>query len=280
MLLDKLYKIEIRGNLLCIIQSYLESRSQYVCYKLQYQVINLSSGHYFFMVFMNDFSNVSKLFHTILFADDTSVFLEGTEYLKLIETVNYELSKVTIWLNANKLTININKTHYMLFHRSKIKHTRYDILMPGKTLQYVPTTTFLGVISDNKLKWNDHIIYINNEISTLIGITCKMRQYLDCTTLKNLYCTFAFPYIIYCCEIWGDTECSYPDPLIKLQMKCVRAITFSNYLAPSTPIFKNLNTLKFEELVVQRISLMMFKFCMDGVPKPISDLFIVNRFFP
>ena len=54
-------------------------------------------------------------------------------------------------------------------------------------------------------------------------------------------------------------------------------ITLLNYLAPSTPIFKNI--LKFEKLGVQRISLMMFKLNIGEVPKPISDLFIVNRFF-
>ena len=48
---------------------------------------------------MNDFSNASKIFYTILLADDKSVFLEGTEDSKLIETVNYELNKVTLWLN-------------------------------------------------------------------------------------------------------------------------------------------------------------------------------------
>ena len=53
--------------------------------------------------------------------------------------------------------------------------------MQGKTVQYVSTTTFLGVIIDNKLKWNDHIIYIKNIISKSIGIICKMRQYLDRT---------------------------------------------------------------------------------------------------
>ena len=42
---------------------------------------------------------------------------------------------------------------------------------------------------------------------------------------------------------------------------------------------QNLNILKFEKLVIQRISLMMFKFNIGEVPKPISDLFMVNRFF-
>ena len=68
-------------------------------------------------------------FFTILLADNTSVFLEETENSKLIETVNYELNKVTLWLNANNFTINVNKTHYLLFHRSRIQHTRYDKIM-------------------------------------------------------------------------------------------------------------------------------------------------------
>ena len=62
-----------------------------------------------FILFMNDFSNASKLFFTILFADDTSVFLEGKEYTNLVGILNEELNKVTIWLNANKLMINIKK---------------------------------------------------------------------------------------------------------------------------------------------------------------------------
>ena len=50
-------------------------------------------------------------------------------------------------------------------------------------------------------------------------------------------------------------------------------------MALSTPIFKNLNILKFEKLVVQRIILMMFKFNIGKVPKAISDIFTVNWFF-
>ena len=58
---------------------------------------------------MNDFSRSSTLLFSILFAD-TSVFLEGTEYSKLIKTLNNELENVTKWLNANGLTVNMKKT--------------------------------------------------------------------------------------------------------------------------------------------------------------------------
>ena len=137
-LLDKLYKIGIRGNLYCLLQSYLSSRTQYVVYNecnsstqsIEYGVPQGSIlGPLLFILFMNDFSKASKLFFTILSADDTSVFLEGKEYTKLVEILNEELNKITIWLNANKLMINVKKPHYMVFHRAKIKTLGTDVIM-------------------------------------------------------------------------------------------------------------------------------------------------------
>ena len=65
--------------------------------------------------------------------------------------------------------------------------------------------------------------------------------------------TFVFPYLIYGVEIWGSASLNRINPLKKIQKKCVRTITFSEYLAPSEPIFQSLNVLNFEKLVVQRI---------------------------
>ena len=56
-----------------------------------------------------------------LFADDTSVVIEGTNYDKIIDIVYKELELKNIWLRANKLTVNIKKTHYVMFHRTRIK---------------------------------------------------------------------------------------------------------------------------------------------------------------
>ena len=55
---------------------------------------------------MNDFSKSSQLLFSILFADDTTVLLEGKEYERLIMALNNELHKVSTWLDANKLSIN------------------------------------------------------------------------------------------------------------------------------------------------------------------------------
>ena len=154
-LLDKFYKIGIRGNLYCLLQSYLSSKTQYVVYNecnsstqsIEYDVPQGSIlGPLLFILFMSDFSKASKLFFTILFADDTSVLLEGNEYTKLVEILNDEINKITIWLNANKLMINVKKTHYMVFHRAKIKTLGTDVIMQNTSIQCVKSTKFLGVI--------------------------------------------------------------------------------------------------------------------------------------
>ena len=149
--------------------------------------------------------------------------------------------------------------------------------MQRNVVECVTKTKFLGVIIDNKLKWNDHITYVKSKISKTIGLFYKMRQYLGRKALVNLYYILVFPYFIYCNEIWGNASSVHLDPIIKIQKRCVRIITYSDYLSSSEPIFQTLNILNFRKLVVQRISLLMFKIYKSDVPKPINILFRKNN---
>ena len=62
----------------------------------------------------------------VLFADDTNVFLSEKDMNTLIDTIQLEFKKLYDWLLANKLTLNIVKTHFMIFHRARQKkHDQY-----------------------------------------------------------------------------------------------------------------------------------------------------------
>ena len=73
--------------------------------------------------------------------------------------------------------INVKTTHYMVFHRAKIKTLGTDVIMQYTSIQCVKSTQFLGGIIDNKLKWNDHIIYVKNKILKSLCILYKIRRY-------------------------------------------------------------------------------------------------------
>ena len=70
--------------------------------------------------------------------------------------------------------INVKKEHYMVFQRAKIKILRTDVIMQNTSIRCVKSTKFLGVIIDNKLRWNDHITYVKKKSKSL-GILYKIR---------------------------------------------------------------------------------------------------------
>ena len=96
------------------------------------------------------------------------------------QILNTELEKVNMWLKANKLTINIKKTHYMMFHRTRIKHnTNIKIVIDNNIVDHINNTKFLGVIIDSKLNWAAHILDIKSKILKYIGILLKLRIFLQ-----------------------------------------------------------------------------------------------------
>ena len=116
--------------------------------------------------------------------------------------------------------------------------------------------------------------YIKNKVSRAIGIIYKARKYANKQTVKQMYYTFAFPYLIYCCEIWGNTSHTYLDPLIKCPKKIIRIMTFSQCDAHSKPLFMKLHILHLHKLIIHRIALMMYKHSVQLLPVPVSNLFI------
>ena len=99
---------------------------------------------------MNDIGNISIFLYTILYADDTSVLLNGKDYAHLIGLLNTELEKVSIWLKTNKLSLNVKKTYYVVFHRSRIKTDAHAVITMDKVcLQRTDSFKYLGVIIDH-----------------------------------------------------------------------------------------------------------------------------------
>ena len=66
---------------------------------------------------MNDIFYASELLFNVLYADDTSIFLSHKDLQTLVQSMNNEMKHISQWLKANKLTLNSEKTYYMVFHQ-------------------------------------------------------------------------------------------------------------------------------------------------------------------
>ena len=113
----------------------------------------------------------------------------------------------------NKLSLNVSKTHYMVFAPKNKYVDDLNIKLQNKNIERVSVTKFLGVMIDAHLSWKYHIEYTCKKISKCVGVILKARKTLNKSVLLNLYYSFAYPYFIYCNHVWGNT---YPTNLNKM----------------------------------------------------------------
>ena len=233
-LVDKLHCYGIRGIENQWFFSYLANRQHsavYNGYESEHKMINCGVpqgsllGPLLFLLYIDDFTNVSSFFMPIPFADDTNLFCTGTDLKEIIWLVNEEISKIYAWVDANKLSFNVDKTNIMLFTPIFFSHCIDDIVINQITIQEVKETKFLGVIIDNKLKWSAHIMYISKKIVKGIGILLKSRKVFDNDTVVSLYHTFVYPYLHYCIHVWGKAYNTHLNDLVVLQNKAMRIIS-------------------------------------------------------
>ena len=116
-LLSKLSHYGIRGSALQWFQSYLSNRKQYVTYNGVSSPVNDITcgvpqgsilGPLLFLLYINDLRHVCSSTTSILFADDINLFKSGNDLNKMQDELNSELSKISLRLKVNKLSLNIN----------------------------------------------------------------------------------------------------------------------------------------------------------------------------
>ena len=128
------------------------------------------------ILYITDLPNISKVLNFYLFADDTNIYYESNSLNELEKTVNKVLSKLYLWLNVNRLSLNIDKTNFIIFHPfNKPSKQNVTIKINKKALNETEGIQYLGVIIDSSLSWKHHILCITKKISRSIGIMYKLR---------------------------------------------------------------------------------------------------------
>ena len=137
-LLNKLEHYGIRDFMLKWFQSYLFNPKQFVSFNGESSELLVNNcgvpqgvvhGHLLFLIYINDLPNISKTLTFYIFADDTNIYYESNSLNELEKTVNKELDKLYLWLNVNRLSLQIDKTNYIMFHpfNKPLKHVTIKI---------------------------------------------------------------------------------------------------------------------------------------------------------
>ena len=114
----------------------------------------------FFLICINGLCTVCKNTIPVLFADDTNLFSSGLDATGIQDGVNHDLAISTEWLQANKLSLNTKKTHYMCFSAKNKVKLDISLKIDGEIVAEVTSSKCLGVITDDKLNWKDHVSFV------------------------------------------------------------------------------------------------------------------------
>lgn len=216
-------------------------------------------GPLLFLLYINDLFLSSNYFSFILFADDTNIFLRHKDLATLARMVNQELSHVSPWFNANKLTVHPDKANFIILHprRKQINLAELNILINYNPIVRVQEHKFLGIIIHENLSWKPHINSICDKVAKVIGIWSKSRRYLPSVTLKSLYNSLFLPYINYCNLIWASTSIFSKTKPFELSPFLLHELVLS-LLSPSLIFFLSIHFINFMFLALYSHTLIAF----------------------
>ena len=146
------------------------------------------------LIYMNDIPSANEYFTFILYADDTTLFRTMTYSPPALPhehniLINGEHHKVNDWLVANRLSLNVDKTKYMIFHNSQkeISNFSLNLISNHGEIEKVSTFNFLGIILEENIQWKPHIEYVACRLAKYCGVLSKLKNFLPLHILRTLY---------------------------------------------------------------------------------------------
>ena len=235
--MDKLSHYGVNGVTKKLLQSYLSNRHQVVDFNgSTSDTLEIKTGvqqgfvlgPFLFSVYINDLPTCTDIFNMIMYADDTTLFCDINGNPADEHLLNMELCKITEWLSANKLSLNVNDTKCMIFYSDK-----KTVLYPRLFIEdiEIERVDFLGLQLHHTLKWNKQLSCISLKISKITGLLHKLKSEYPTSILKSIYNTLILHNINYCIFSWG----SQIDKLYLLQKKAIRNISKSDFRAHTEP---------------------------------------------
>ena len=286
-LCEKLMLYGFRGNSYLLIKSFLTNRKQFV------SINGFNSSHIeitcgvpqgstigplLFLLYINDLNLSLNNAIASHFADDTCI-MYGSSKPKTLETVlNCDLKKISDWLKANRLSLNVKKSKLILFRKKQSNFDRYSISikLDGCKLVTSDNVQYLGVYIDNFVSWDFHITLLSNKLSRANGIISKLRHFTTKETILSLYYAIFYSHMTYGCLIWSLTTTKNIDSITILQKKCLHILNFAPINSHTNYLFFSDKVIKFTDVIKMEQLKLVFQFNHNMLPTDLLNLFVLN----
>ena len=161
-------------------------------------------GPLLFILHVNDLPEVVSECNILMYADDTVLYCSSSQASIIQDKLNDELTKIDHWLSLNSLFVNVTKTEAMLFVTTPILSAvnSFSITLNNNVIKPVFHFTYLGIVFDDRLSWNEQIKYLISKAGKRVGMLGRLRRSLTRESANVVYCSLIRPVLEYCVSVW------------------------------------------------------------------------------
>jgi len=185
-----------------------------------------------------------------------------------------EMAKAVDWVTANKLSLNISTTKYLIITNKHVSTESFAINVNGNRIERTLTYKHFGVIVDEKLTWKEQCKQLCCTIFKYVGVTYKVKHYVNNQALRMLYHSLINSRTQYGIIAWGRAASCHLQP-ISLVLNCAMRCSNTNELATSK-VTTNFKRRKFFnwKLLYSIYKLEVSKFMYKDTNSQLPDTFI------
>ena len=158
-----------------------------------------------------------KFLNYVQYADDTTFYISGANLNSICNTMNAQLENIYLWLKVIKLSLDRDKTSYMIHTSSPQNFPSIEIR--NNPLVKVTESKFLGVINDNRLSFKAHASKMCKKVSSAIGAIKRVSFFIPKSIIRTLYFSLLHPLLLDGICIWGSSGAGNIKRIKRLQKK-------------------------------------------------------------
>lgn len=222
-------------------------------------------GTLLFSIYINDINKVLVNCKVAVFADDTLLYIARDDVGDAETLIQQDLQRLSEWLNANKLKLNVGKTKSILINGDR--NRRLGLQIEGEAIEQVEEFKYLGILLDSKLKFTAHINYISKKIAKKVGFLRRIRRSVSTYTVITIYNTIVKPHFEYCSTVLFMGNEQMFQQLQRQQNKAMRTILKCNRYTPIRTMLQALKWLSVKQRVIMNVLLFIFKIKNNAVPQ-------------
>ena len=282
-LLDNLWRMGVRGQVLRWFDDFLSGRTQYVDLNgRKSEKLNLVDGvpqgsvlgPILYLVYVNFISELDLPVRPLLFADDTALMVKGKTVLECEDLITKALTLTSFWLKSLKLTLNLDKCKLMYMNNYWVSTPQplINVCVDNVSLEVVNEFKYLGIVIDKNISFKSHASKTIRDTWSKLSLFGRIRYCLPDETALNLFKSMILPILEFGNIFSIHCPVATTNKLQRLQNKGIKIALRKDSRYPTTLLHVEANMSSFAKRAEIAQNILAYRYIMKEFDSQETDV--------